>query len=430
MTQQFTQDEKDFLERKKEQLKQEYGNETFFLVPEVNMRDLEAKVEKLNKKALKLGCQPISLETVQQFLVPQKINGRTCNTTFYEIRVHGGQPKYAGWTFAATLEPTEAGHIIKAVPGIEVPTEFREADLTCHHCNTDRYRKETFLVQHEDGTFRKVGRNCLKDFLGHQNPTALARLAQLIVEFMGMAEEEFCGGYFQPPEPSYSLEQILSLANVFIDRFGFVTRKAAQFDESATPTASEVEYCLAPPYVKGVPSHEANRILREWNNHVEKHKPTEADQEKAKKALAWISSFEGQEVSDYFHNLLIISKLEGVTSKQLGLAASAMWAYRKEVEKDEHQKVEKLNEHVGQVKKREVFELKRKRTITIESGDRDCAGYYLHLLEDPDGREFVWFTSKDGPGNMTEFTRMKATVKAHREYKGKKQTVINRVTEL
>jgi len=38
-----------------------------FIIPESNLETLQAKINKLNKKAIKLHCEPITLTTIESF---------------------------------------------------------------------------------------------------------------------------------------------------------------------------------------------------------------------------------------------------------------------------------------------------------------------------------------------------------------------------
>jgi hypothetical protein len=61
----------------------------------------------------------------------------------------------------------------------------RSVDPTCDHCQTNRQRKDTFVVRHEGGEEKLIGRQCLKDFLGHASAEALARFYEAYADMTG-----------------------------------------------------------------------------------------------------------------------------------------------------------------------------------------------------------------------------------------------------
>jgi len=144
---------------------------------------LQSEIATLNKRAAKIGCSPILIETVgertETLIRPSQAyeqSGQIFKTgeleevlIFVKIRVVGETPKFQGWTFAATIQhlpatqQSTAFDIIRAVPGMEIPTQYRDAKRSqvCDHCQTNRYRKDTFIVRHDDGTWKQVGRQCL-----------------------------------------------------------------------------------------------------------------------------------------------------------------------------------------------------------------------------------------------------------------------------
>ena len=53
---------------------------------------------------------------------------------------------------------------------------------------------------------------------------------------------------------------------------------------------------------------------------------------------------------------------------------------------------------------------------------------YMYLMTDKDGNKYKWSTSKYF--NEDEDVKLKGTVKEHAEYKGIKQTVLTRCSEI
>jgi len=152
-----------------------------FKVPTENISALNVKVAELNKKAVKLGCPMIRV--VLGDLVVEENEENETFTEYRLLTVEGEAPSLRGWSFIGKLEPSEAGTIVKSIPGAKIPTSYFSVDAThCDHCKTTRARKETFIVKRGE-EHMQLGRSCLKDFLGHQNPEAIAAYAELLIDF-------------------------------------------------------------------------------------------------------------------------------------------------------------------------------------------------------------------------------------------------------
>ena len=137
-------------------------------IPEFFLAEVKARLEKLNKRAVKLGCDPLELVVHKEYF--QKIGGNSGYISpkikMYEISIEGAAPKLEGWTFVGTLDhySLPGNVIVNTVPGETIPECFHNSAAICDHCNTIRNRKETFIVKNEDKIWQ-VGRQCLKDFL-------------------------------------------------------------------------------------------------------------------------------------------------------------------------------------------------------------------------------------------------------------------------
>src|SRR5699024_12772450 len=57
--------------------------------------------------------------------------------------------------------------VVISAPGVDETIDSSGYTVgTCHHCQINRYRTNTYVVRHDDGTQKFVGSTCLKDFLG------------------------------------------------------------------------------------------------------------------------------------------------------------------------------------------------------------------------------------------------------------------------
>ena len=182
-------------------------------IPERNFPEFEREIASLNKHAARIGCPAVTIETLGTEVRKVQVGWRSDATglpcaegplahpyyadyLYLRVRVTGSEPKFAGWTFAAVLEPTEAGTLVRSIPGVELPPDYQTTDPTrCDHCGKRRHRAETFVLMHDgkadavspthgahasafpDGQTIQVGRTCMQDFTGGLDPHHIASLA-------------------------------------------------------------------------------------------------------------------------------------------------------------------------------------------------------------------------------------------------------------
>jgi len=85
-----------------------------------------------------------------------------------------------------------------------------------------------------------------------------------------------------------------------------------------------------------------------------------------------------------------------------------------------------LNEYFGEIKERHDLELTVK---TISGFDGEWGYTTIYKMQDQDGRAFSWFsTSKKIRLEEGKTYKCKATIKAHKEWQGNKETMVTRLT--
>jgi len=155
----------------------------------------------------------------------------------------------------------------------------------------------------------------------------------------------------------------------------------------------------------------------------------------AEAALAWITGDENASPkSDYIHSIRVLALRGWVTWKDFGFACSILTTWRLAVERlDEVNRREEArrtaaadSDYVGTVGERRPFDL---RVNSIKELPSDWGVTVLHLMEDREGNRFKWWASDKrlDPNESGEYLNVKGTIKAHDEYNGVKETVINRV---
>lgn len=452
-----------------------------YLIPDCNLAELEARIAKLNKRAVRLGVPEIIItkapdhvrHQVRQLQSGCEIGGPMTRLvwrhekdmvklppeqlptgaylanaweptgvvmTWWKVEVTGSTPSYNGWQFIATLEPLslEDGaveNLIQCVPGHVCPEAYRKDVGRCDHCKAIRKRNQTFVLRHEDGSDKVVGRQCLKDFLGYNgDPHQMASWAESMAELgslCGSAEDDewLGGGEGGGRDRAWDLKHFLTLTACRVRLFGWLGRGKAR-DEGGyrTPTADEVLRLLTPPH------HTAGKEEKQgWEKFRDQHVETEADPQTAEAAIEWaksIPSSEREGENNYLANVNLVARCGTASRKTAGVAASIIVAYQKATEKE----IQRLqlasrpeSNWVGEEGKRiQLITVKCERVIRNE-GAYGLTG--IHKMTDEVGNDLTWFASSSATWlKEGEMAHISASIKSHGEYKGRKQTVLTRVT--
>ena len=417
-----------------------------YRVPEQNLEALTARIAKLNKRAAKLKMDPLVLTQIgEEFVTIKKTievesdyddwsdsfgvrSYPQPKTVEYQIRivlvtVTGKCPRVNGWAMAATIAHDEAGNILRTVPGFEttLPVIYRTAGTICDHCSTNRIRKDTYVLQSETGTWKQVGRNCLADFLRTENAAGLAEMAELLASLdseLGEYEDEvFEGGGRQ--QIYWNAVTLLTQVACCVRADGWCSRTEAR--ASYIPKQATVDQaleCFDPKLWKKLSAAKQEALT-----------PTEDDKARAAAAIAWAQELPADVTNDYLWNIRVVSHREQLSGREAGLAGSIISAYNRFLEREMAKKYERDNpsEYFGTVKEREIFTL---TVIGLKELQSDFGSSTLVLFRDPAGNRAKWFSSNcpfcEADIEKGTVYQVKATVKAHEEYRGSKQTLLTR----
>jgi len=442
----------------------ESGKRESYRIPDERYEEFRGKIERLQRRANKLGVGDATwtvtgLEHVRvvegrgmsglyREEVPDDYELRTEHEervlfirTYHRVEVAGDAPKLNGWALIAVLEriddPEAAGTVIRVVPGMDEGglERYRDVKPWCEHCNLQRVRNDTFVVRHDDGRTAQVGRQCLRDFTGHESPEDIARYASILISIGDLGVEcedpDALGGGMRPAPDAFWTRTFLALVVASIREYGWMSRTKARELDYGTSTADR-----ALGWLTSRADYRDARI-----------DPTAADVELADSIHEWaIEHFEEMGVSgrtllsNYAHNLSIIAPLRTLSHRQAGIMASLVNYHRtetgREIERRARQAQRAASRHVGIVGKREelVVVVLGAKAVTSEEhggwGRDDCYTVVRMLANGRD--EVVWFAS----GNVEdawsegECFRVVGTVKAHDVREGVRQTKVNRVRNL
>lgn len=424
-------------------LRAQAGGKVFRIV-DTKLEELATRIEKLNKKATKLGTDPIVLtvsdeheQEVTRELPPGYDPATTLDdwgkagvervTDYTYITVNGETPMVAGkWVFVATLdheadEGADESVGIRRAPigaftvariGQEAADAVEKADLTdyrharadCDHCGWNRRRKQTYvLYETATGELRQIGSTCLRDYTGANNPERVAAWAEWLEGLYG----DLGGGEYDEDAGGgggrIAMRQRDFLANVVavMHENGWVPRWSrsdygdSERNYNATADVAESNYFERKPKFK-VPV-------------------TDEDYAEADAALEWVREdlAERDDLDEFQHNLVTYTRSDYVPKKGSGFVAYTIMARRREIEgfikKERAEKVKATSEWFGEVKSR-VKGLTFTVTFTREFESRFGVTTLTKGIT-PEGNLITWF----GAGGLEQgktYT-MAATIKSH-----------------
>jgi hypothetical protein len=362
----------------------------------MDLGKLNDLIERYNRRSNKIGVKPLV------FIVEKKTN--KLNKLYFEVSFEGDPAKINGWEFLGTIQHTNNGNLLRAIPGKELPAQYRDIKPHCEHCNEKRTLRETFVLM-QDMTYKQVGRNCLRDFLGHDPAIALALLNVLneVRDSVKLGE----GPLLAPCQDVIEMNAAVAL------HVGFSKDAPGLAWNYLFPGKDFIESIR-----KG--RHPDIRV-------------TDDARELAQKAISWINT--KQDLNNFLHNVLVASKIPLIGYKENKLCGWVIGAYLKEVEKEKMAQTQAqirrekyladkaLSKHVGIIGQRMDLQLKLKSKILF--GDLT-----LYKFITPENEIITWLTTPKSLEEYpiaTEFVSCKATIKQHREYKEVAETAVTRI---
>lgn len=395
-------------------------------VAEYRVAEFQKKIETFNRKAAKLQLPAISYRQVDSFIktikpvVGQDEEGRALmgepfDIVMFNYEIEGALPRINGWAFHSRVEPTdEPGvNLVYAAPGFEAVERLRSTPMICEHCNRNRQRSLVYLLQNaETGEQKIVGKSCLKDFLpdaGIENLLSYLEHLKKVEEF----EEDEDYGRMRY-HSVYNTERAIAEALVLIKRDGYVSKKLAAEKPDLIPTSV---FMGRKDQKEEKKLYTADEIRAQFSND-ELESLAGCD---VRNVMDYVSS-QNPDRSDFIYNLQTIMAQKSCPFRMFPFIAAGvqMWIKSRE---ELAKKAAKSNEHLGQVGVRSDFHGLTVVRVTPVEGAYSMT--YITGFEDEKGNSLVWFASKR-IAEVGKTLNLKATVKAHDEYKGRNQTVITR----
>ena len=404
---------------------------TTYEIPTHNVARLQQAIEKLNRRAKRLGVEPIvltlgatSTKTFKWTNEGGLDEKRTVEIT--QVVVDGEPPVVDGWRFLACMQHVpEVGTLILAVPGVSLP-QYRDAAPDCDHCKAKRARRTTYALQEvESGKIMQVGSTCLHAFLpcASVDPNVIASRCEWLGELSRVCTDAEDMGWGGGGGSKYTdLAEYVAWVAKAIREVGWCSKGEA-YGTSKWPTADVASNFM------GEYAHQQRNGCSKHSDKIEP--PTDEDRTRAAAALEWARGLveRKDELGDYEHNLMVACSPWYLMPKADGIVASVVRAHQRVLERqaaDEAraQAIAECNAHLGAVGQRLEITV---RVLTTREMPGDFGTTTLVKMRATTGELLTWYSSNGGLEIGKEY-KLRATVKRHGEYKGAKETVVSRCT--
>lgn len=366
---------------------------------EAAFEQFQEQIEKINKRNARYGIPVVRIEERGEEFVDVK--ERVAGTRFFqdiltrtlpakkirkvkfklivpELRMSGG------WEFIGRVDHEAIGNLIVSVPssehGVDLHQMFGHSEPSyCDHCNTTRRRTSTFVLKNAEGKIRRVGRQCLRDYLpggekGVSDVVSYAQYLSDVTERLRDWESKSGGGDYDESgmgggrvsKEHFSVLGTVALAKFLVDKVGYVSKaKASESAQGAeygggsvlTSTADFIDMLFNDDRTR---KEHADK-LTEYRENYEKL------EKEAKEIINWADTFLDKQLEDkynkmreYYQNLSTIIK--GVKQKEeayipkkyLGYLISIVPLYIRHAESEKadarlKEQGEKVSQYVGYV---------------------------------------------------------------------------------
>jgi hypothetical protein len=390
---------------------------------------LRDKVTRINKRAVKMKLPGLSL-IIEEYIPCENPDGTVYVN--YRVSLDGTVPKLGPYILIACKESIKGDQFIRSTPkallpaNVDIPQWFFTSGMACQHCNVNRMRNDVFLVFNTDAPkYTQVGRSCLTDFLGMDVSNWLQQ-AEWIVDIddmLAMAETFENVEHNRGETVRYlPLDPIFTYIYAVANRYGFVSKKKAQEDDSAEATI----YRALTAYYDNT-----NRFsLRRKDS---EKPPTAEEVLTAGKILTWFleeilpnndKHYFGDDVMWHnmeamFHNRLVPLSMTGIATIPLIM----YYKYKAEQNRNAERAVSNWVGEIGQKAKAQV-KLVFKQNIESFYGVMT-----IHKFVTPGGNVLCWFQSAGSRVDINEGEELliTCTVKEFKEYRGQKETIVKGV---
>ena len=346
-------------------------------------RRLESMRRKLRMKGDTCTCKEIGVE------YKKLSDGNTYK--FHTMQVEG-IVAFEGWNFIARIDHLQSGNVIKTISDIEIPNKYWHTEGYCDHCNTNRPRKTTYLVE-KDGKFYQLGKDCVALYTNGLDIQDVCWISDFISS-LDEEEEEYIEDKVNLNSITYyEVKEVLCYAISVIDRYGYVKKKDS--DGNLNPNST------------------FNKVLRAISDRKEDASMFVSE---AEGIIDWVRN--STSTGNYINNLKVLIEEEYITEDNIPLLVSLIPTYRKETT------IIPNNDYIGNVG--DKLDIEVKDASLIFSSNTMYGTLYTYKALDEEGHTLITRTSRY-IADIDEYSRWVGVIKEHTEFKGVKQTVMYRV---
>lgn len=399
-----------------------------FTIPACLLHVVKDRTAKLNKRAKKLGMDPVTLivgtiRTVPSYrdypgARPSAVAGKF-EIDMVDVTVDGVAPVVEGYKFLATVECRGEHPIIRRMPGTDNSVNLRafsQIDTDrCDHCHMNRRRVDVLILQEiATGNVMQIGKTCAADFFRSKDA---AKLIQCFARFSTVGETDYDDFDKMPKGETYvPVQRVLEVAAAVVRVFGFVST-AKERDEGLTSTKTRVYQ---------------NMFGLRTMFSEDRAPTTEADTTKAGEVYDWLEeSFLGKPVaqrSEFEQNVAACIEYDGVIrERNFGYIVWMIDGLQRQKDRiaSRASVTNAASDYVGTVGQRETFTAKLVSLRDFPGWDGGTKS--LLRFVDAFGNVIIWWASQgsDLPTGI-EYT-FDATVKQHSLYNGACQTTVQRL---
>ena len=376
-----------------------------YTIPEIERENVMKLIARYQNKAESYG-QKLIAECGDPYLTQISVyhNSRELNGVCYskkagammveafDLTIESEVIRKEGYELVAKIEHLDGGNIVYNLSD-DCHEEWHHMEASCQHCGRSHGQKITFIVRNADGEYVQVGSSCLKDYCGI-DPQRVGLIHQLT----DMVVDLDCDHYDFDPErisavAAYDVVYVLAVAMKVYRENGYRSSKNGGGNKEAA--ARLVDDCISI-------SDEDRKVAEILADNI------------MKVTLPMAHKY-------LLDNVQMMIRNKYCKRTHFGYIAYAPVAYEKYSEVLEKNNAERdASAYVGEIGQRITIDVSDMKLLSKWANDYGFT--YLYKITDSAGNIMVWYASK----TIEKSDRIRATIKAHSEYNGVKQTVITR----
>lgn len=358
-------------------------------IPLGSKKDFLNDLSRLNKKARKIGFPEIKAVVHDQIYndIKDDISSPTLRVDLETLDV-SNQFKYKPLAkIIYSVVDDKVTGLVKLICATEYSAQLlklAERSAICQHCNQDRFRKEVYVLEHNDQELFTVGSSCIEDFVSGLDFNTM-KYWDIIAELKQTIQYSWSN--YQSYSNYYPLKDVLMKSIISIENNGF--------HKSVEPNSTKKD------------------VLNNWGVIQDLSEETK---NKAFEILNWIQEMPDQEDNNYLMNIKNIGQANFVDHALMGIAVSIPIAYE-----NTHKPVKTSGGYLGEIGKHLEGE-----AVLISHKVCDTSFGISHLYTfEMNNSQVVWFSSKNMQIEPDQKFSLRAKVKSHNSFRDTKQTMVN-----